>query len=242
MLSLGMLATATQGRYTLQVTPDWTEPLCVYAVAVANPGERKSSVIAALTRPAAEYETERREAEAADVARSKARASALEKAHQAAESRFASGKGSSLEDVLNAAQEAEQAQSEIKYPYRLLVDDITPERLVDLMAQQGGCVTVVSAEGGIFDAMAGRYDKTTNIDAYLKAHAGDTLTVDRIGRPPNHIPSPRLSMLLTVQPDVLQGLMGNNTFRGRGLCGRFLYAICKSKVGHREITPPTCPR
>ena len=58
---------------------------------------------------------------------------------------------------------------------------------------------------------------------------------------PNSIPNPRLSMLLAVQPDVLRGLMGNSTFRGRGLCGRYLYAMCRSKVGHREITPPPVP-
>ena len=120
---------------------------------------------------------------------SKARASALEEAHQAAENKFANGKAA-LDDVLNAAQEAEQARSELVYPYRLLVDDATPEKLVDLMEQQDGCITVVSAEGGVFDMMAGRYDKTTNIDVYLKAHAGDPLTVDRIGRPPTTSPTP----------------------------------------------------
>lgn len=231
---------AVQSRYMVQITPDWREPLCLYTVAVAPPGERKSAVIGALTRPAIEYERERREAEAADVAQSKARASALDKAHQAAETRFASGKGT-LEDVLNAAQEAEQARSDMKYPYRLLVDDATPEKLADLMAQQGGCITISSAEGGVFDMMAGRYDRSANLDIYLKAHCGDPITVDRIGRPPNHIPAPRLSMLLTVQPDVLQGLIGNGTFRGRGLCGRFLYSVCRSKVGHRDINPPPIP-
>lgn len=240
VLSLGVLAMTAQGRYTVQVKQGWEEPLCLYTVAVAPPGERKSAVIGALTRPAIEYEAERRTAEAADVAQSKARASALEKARQAAEGKFASGKGS-LEDVLNAAQEAEQARSKLVYPYRLLVDDATPEKLVDLMEQQGGCITVVSAEGGVFDMMAGRYDKTTNIDVYLKAHAGDPLTVDRIGSPPNHIPTPRLTMLLTVQPDIISGIMSNNTFRGRGLCGRFLYTICQSKVGHRDIDPPPVP-
>ena len=43
------------------------------------------------------------------------------------------------------------------YPFRLLVDDTTPEKLVDLMDQQGGSITVCSAEGGVFDAIAGRY-------------------------------------------------------------------------------------
>ncbi|WP_366558969.1 YfjI family protein [Flavonifractor sp. An306] len=240
VLSLGVLAMTAQSRYTVQVAPDWSEPVCLYTVAVAPPGERKSAVISALTRPAIEYEAERRTAEAADVAASKARASALEKAHQAAENKFANGKAT-LVDVLNAAEEAAQASSELVYPYRILVDDATPEKLVDLMEQQDGCITVVSAEGGVFDMMAGRYDKTTNIDVYLKAHAGDPLTVDRIGRPPNHIPNPRLTMLLSVQPNIISGVMSNNTFRGRGLCGRYLYAICKSKVGHRDIDPPPVP-
>lgn len=35
--------------------------------------------------------------------------------------------------------------------------------------------------------------------------------------------------------------MDNATFRGRGLCGRFLYAMCKSKVGRREISPEPVP-
>lgn len=121
------------------------------------------------------------------------------------------------------------------------MDDTTPEKLVDLMDMQGGSITVASAEGGVFDSMAGRYDKGANFDVYLKGHAGDPITVDRIGRKPNHIKAPRLTMMLTIQPEVLSGLMGNATMRGRGLCGRFLYVMCKSKVGRRAISPASVP-
>jgi hypothetical protein len=65
--------------------------------------------------------------------------------------------------------------------------------------------------------------------------------VERIGRSPNYIQRPKLTMMLTIQPEVLHGLMGNATFKGRGLCGRFLYAMCKSKVGAREIDPAPVP-
>ena len=109
------------------------------------------------------------------------------------------------------------------------------------MELQGGCITVASAEGGVFDSIAGRYDRAANFDIYLKGHAGDTISVDRIGRKSNYIAKPRLTMILTIQPSVLYGLMDNATFRGRGLCGRFLYAMCKSKVGRREVSPPLCP-
>lgn len=242
LLSLGVLATAFQSRYEVEITPDWREPLCLYTVAVAAPGERKSGVLSALTKPIYEYEAEQREFEAVEIAQNQAERDMLDKALQAAKGEAVKGKGNSAEkraEVLELS--AQLAQFKDKHPFRLLVDDTTPEKLVDIMEAQGGCITVSSAEGGVFDSMTGRYDKGANFDVYLKGHAGDPITVDRIGRKSNHIPVPRLSMMLAIQPHVLNGLMGNPAFRGRGLCGRFLYAVCKSKVGRRETSPAPIP-
>lgn len=238
ILSLGVLATAFQSKFTVEITPDWKEPLCLYCVAVAPPGERKTAVISALTKPIYEYEAEQRGLEAVEIAQNQTERALLEKALEAAKNSATKGKGNFTEKRAEALElSAQLAQFKDMHPFRLLADDTTPEKLVDLMDMQGGCITVCSAEGGIFDSMAGRYEKGANFDVYLKGHSGDTIVVDRIGRRMNSIPNPRLTMLLTIQPEVLSGLMGNTTFRGRGLCGRFLYAMCKSKVGHREISP-----
>ena len=70
-LSLGVLATAFQRRYEVEVTRDWREPLCLYSSAVAPPGERKSAVISALNKPIYEYEAEVRAAEAARLHRTR---------------------------------------------------------------------------------------------------------------------------------------------------------------------------
>ena len=243
ILSLGVLSTAFQSKYEVEITPDWREPLCLYTVAVAPPWERKSAVISALTRPVYEYEAERRELEAAEIAQNQTERALLEKALQAAQTRATKGKkadqDAGREEAL--ALSAELAEFQDKHPFRLLVDDTTPEKLVYIMDMQGGCITVASAEGGVFDSMSGRYDRGANFDVCLKGHAGDPITVDRIGRKPNHIKDPRLTMMLTIQPKVLSGLMGNATMRGRGLCGRFLYVMCKSKVGRRAISPAPVP-
>lgn len=242
VLSLGILATAFQSRYEVEITPDWKEPLCLYPVAIAPPGERKSAVISALSGPVYDYEAMRREFEAVEIAQNQTERALLEKALQNAQNQATKKKGSfevNKEEAL--ALSAQLAEFKDKHPYRLLVDDTTPEKLVDIMDTQNGCITVASAEGGVFDALAGRYDKGANFDVYLKGHAGDPITVDRIGRKPNHIKHPRLTMILTIQPEVLNGLMDNATFRGRGLCGRFLYAVCKSKVGRRDIDPMPIP-
>lgn len=242
ILSLGVLATAFQAKYEAEITPDWREPLCLYPVAVAPPGERKSAVISALTKPIYEYEAQQRELEAAEIEQNRTERDLLERALAEAKKKAVSKPGSydsGRDEALALA--AQLAEFKDKHPFRLLVDDTAPEKLVDLMDTQGGCITVCSAEGGVFDSMAGRYDKGASFDVYLKGHAGDPITVDRIGRKPNYIPKSRLTMVLTIQPEVLCGLMNNPAFRGRGLCGRFLYAICKSKVGRRNVSPPPVP-
>ena len=242
LLSLGVLATAFQSRYEVEITPDWREPLCLYCVAVAPPGERKSAVISALTRPIYEYERQQQELDAAEIERNRTERDLLEGELQAAKSAATKGKGDRAAARQRALELSEELASfETLHEYRLLADDSTPEKLIDLMEKQKGCITVCSAEGGIFDAMQGRYEKSANLDIYLKAHAGDPVVVDRVGRKNNRVDNPRLSMMLTIQPEVLAGLMDNATFRGRGLCGRFLYAMCKSKVGHRNVTPEPVP-
>jgi hypothetical protein len=243
VLSLGVLATALQSKFDLEVTSDWKEPLCLYTVANAPPGERKSAVIGALTKPVYSYEAERREAEAIEIRQNQDERSMLEQRLEAAKKAAAKAKG---DNALAAREEALEISAELAefkdmHPFRALVDDTTPEKLVDIMDTQDGCITVSSAEGGLFDSMSGRYDKSSNFDVYLKGHAGDPITVDRIGRKPNYVKEPRLTMMLTIQPEVVNGLMNNATLRGRGLCGRFLYVKCKSKVSRRNVNPPPIP-
>lgn len=48
-------------------------------------------------------------------------------------------------------------------------------------------------------------------------------------------------MGLAIQPDVLEEIGQNKHFRGRGLIARFLFAICKSHVGHRERQTKSLP-
>lgn len=238
LLSLGVLSALYQSRFDVEITPDWREPLCLYCAAVAPPGERKSAVISALTKPIYEYEAEQRELDAEEIEKNKTERAILEGQLQAAK-QAAIKDGKQRQRALDLS--AQLADFQDLHEQRWLVDDTTPEKLVEMMERQNGSLTVCSAEGGIFDAMQGRYDKAANFDIYLKSHAGDPVIVDRIGRRSNYIQSPRLTMMLTIQPEVLAGLMSNTTFRGRGLCGRFLFSMCNSKVGARKVSPPPIP-
>ncbi len=238
ILSLGVLSTAFQHKYVIQITPDWAEPLCLFIVAVASPAERKSAVINALTEPIYNFEVKKQKENASEIARNQEEREVLEKEKKAAEAEVIKG-GANADAMRGRALDlaAKLDAFEDLRPLRLLVDDVTPEKLIDIMDGQDGSITVCSTEGGVFGAMRGRYSSQPSLDVYLKGHAGDPVSVDRIGRGANHISAPRLTMILTIQPVVLQGLMDDASFRGRGLCGRFLYSICRSKIGNRISSP-----
>ena len=95
----------------------------------------------------------------------------------------------------------------------------------------------------MFDMMAGRYAQGggPNLGVYLKGHAGDTLRVDRKGRPPEHVDRPALTVGLAVQPEVLRQIADRPGFRGRGLLARFLWSLPAGTVGRRQVGAAPVP-
>lgn len=229
--ALAILALCEQGKFRIRGKADWTEPLNLFVVIVAEPSERKSAVISFMTKPLNCFEAEYNKQNAAELEASKMKKRILERRQRALEDKAAKGK---VEDG-----ELEQLAQQIatykeKTPLRLYVDDVTTEKLTSVLAEGGGKAAIVSAEGGIFDMLSGIYTKNVNIDVMLKGHSGDSIRVDRIGRNSESIMNPALTVLLAVQPNVLSGMMQNGTFRGRGLTARFLYCIPTSIVGQRK--------
>jgi hypothetical protein len=123
------------------------------------------------------------------------------------------------------------------------VDDVTPEKLAGLLADQGGRMLQASAEGTLFEIVKGRYAEggKANVEVYLKGHAGDALRVDRVGRPADVVERPALSVALAVQPDVIRGLAERATLKHRGFLARWMYALPVSLVGRRTIAARPVP-
>lgn len=236
--ALGVGSLCSQGKYFIQGNADWAEPLNIYTVVILPPAERKSSVLSVMIRPVEEYEKEENSRRNAGIIESQMVLSRLEKEKRSLVERASKGKATE-EEV--RAKATEIAKYEPVKPLRLFVDDVTSEKLTSVLAENKGRAAVVSAEGGIFDIISGLYSRNVNIDVFLKGHSGDTIRVDRIGRASESIIHPALTMVLAVQPEVLNGLMSNNTFRGRGLTARFLYSMPKSTVGSRSFSTKPIP-
>lgn len=236
--ALGVVSLCSQGKYFIRGNADWAEPLNTYTVVILPPAERKSSVLSMMIRPVEVFEKLENERRSPEIVKSQMELSKLEKEKRSLVERASKGKATE-EDIKNKAKKI--AEYEPVKPLRLFVDDVTSEKLTSVLAENKGRAAVVSAEGGIFDIISGLYSRNVNIDVFLKGHSGDTIRVDRIGRASESIIHPALTMVLAVQPEVLNGLMSNNTFRGRGLTARFLYSMPKSTVGSRSFSTEPIP-
>lgn len=225
--SLAVIAGTVHGKFKIRGKPDYYEPLNIYALIIANPGERKSAIINAMTKHVHEFEREVNKSRQSEIDRQKIEISTKEKQIK------------KLEDTNKADEayflkaECRELEEEQVKPLRLIADDVTSEALTSLLADNDGRLSVISAEGGFFDTLAGKYSNTVSIDTVLKAHCGDSIRVDRRGRPPEYIPNPTLTILLAVQSNVIEGMFDNGAFRGRGLTARFLYCKPNSMVGYR---------
>ncbi len=245
MLALSALAAACAKTVLVQLAPDWREPVNLFTATAMAPGERKSAVFAEVARPLADFEAAETARIAPLVAEAMGRRKIAEQALAKAQKDAAVAPPNEQAALLSAADRMarELAATEVPTLPRLVVDDCSPERLASLLAEQGGRLAVMAAEGDVFDLMAGRYSATgaPNFGVYLRGHAGDELRVDRVGRLPEFVPAPALTVGLAIQPAVVHGLAALPGFRGRGLLGRFLYAMPDSLVGRRAVDPPPLP-
>jgi hypothetical protein len=243
VVCLGVFATAAGGRAVVEVQPGWTEPLNLYAVPALDPGSRKSAVFREMTQPILDAEQALRETASADIQQAAVdREIAQEAARRAILDAAKSGTDDDKADAIAKAQLAREIKTPV-WP-RLIADDVTAEALTSLLAEQGGRMAVLSAEGDLFDIMSGRYSRdgqVPNLGIFLKGHAGDLLLVDRKGREPERIDHPALTVIVTIQPQVLVDIARKPVLRGRGLLARVLYSLPRDIVGYRRIHVTAVP-
>lgn len=149
-----------------------------------------------------------------------------------------------MEEIEKLQIEYKELEEKMTKPLRLMADNCTLEALTSLLADNDGKISLISAEGGIFDILNGQYNNsksTPSIDTLLKAHCKENIRVDRKGRESENIESPTMTIFLAVQEIVLENFISNDTFRKRGLNARFLYCVPTSKVGTRKYRTEEIP-
>ena len=240
VFALAIVGVVLQGR--IEAFAWWAEPVNLFAAVAMDPGSRKSAVVGHVLAPIIDAEQDEAIRMKPEIRAAKVKIKILDDRVASAQAQASKAKDAfDLDAGMQAAIRAAEERDEVTMPVakRFFGDDVTPEKLIGLMADHGGRFAVISAEGGPFDMMAGRYADSPNFDVYLKGHAGDPIRVDRMGRQGEQINRPTLSIALAIQPEVVRNLADKPGFRGKGLLGRFLFVVPASRVGSRKIRPGT---
>lgn len=122
-------------------------------------------------------------------------------------------------------------------PPRISCEDVTSEKLADLLAQNQEQLASLSPDGGsIVNLLLGRYNKLDRTDEglYLKAFSGDNCRVDRKSGGSTSLQRPCLTAFWLVQPDKIATLLGERSLTDGGMVPRLL--LCDTKAEPRYIT------
>ena len=235
LCALGVLATLLQRRFEVDCGTH-TEPLPIWGASVSPSGTRKTAVAGAFQRPLLDWEKRRADAMRREIARNNAVRDTSLKRIESLKLQAGKAKPEDLEAIrTDIENEHLNMPDELRAPM-LFVEDVTPETLQKLLAEQGGRMGVLSDEPGLFRILGGLYSGGggASLEVFLKGHAGSALKVHRAARSV-FVDRPAVSMSLMVQPDLMADLAGSNQFRASGLMARFLWAVPVTNVGKRNV-------
>lgn len=244
LMAFSVLGLALAKKVTVRVRPGWIEPVNIWTMTTMEPANRKSAVVRDLMDPVVVFQRDEALRLAPSIRDALARRKIIEARCEYTRTRAAKAMPPDAQrltdETLRLTQEA--AAVDVPVSPKLWTDDCTPEMMGSLLSEHEGRMAIISAEGNIFELMAGRYSKgRPNIGVYLAGHAGDPYMVDRRGRPSEYVPQAAVTIGITVQREVLRGLAERPAFRGCGLLARFLYSVPKSWLGRRKSEPPAVP-
>ncbi|MFD6071007.1 YfjI family protein [Amycolatopsis lurida] len=246
-LALATLSTAAGGRVMVKVRDGWSEQTTLFTVVIMEPSARKSPVFTLMTEPIRTLERTLREEARHSIETARMQQQMAESARDKAQKKAATITGEELTDqqaqeeaIADAVDAALQADAiAIPHPPQLIADDVTPQKVATILAQQDGRLAVLSDEGTIFEIVAGRYSGNVNAEVFLKGYSGTELRVDR-GDRSEYVARPALTLGLTIQPTVIEDLPPK--LRGNGFLARILFARPIPLSGRRKIRPDPIPQ
>ena len=208
----------------------------LWPCAAMEPGNRKTSVMAEMTRPLIEYEREKSLAAKDEIKRAESDRKTVEARILSLRSQAAKAESSKYQELCHEIEQLELALPPVPSYPRLITQDVTPERTASMLQEQGERLAIFSDEGGIFDTIGGRYSNgMANVDIYCKGWDGSFVKVDRGSRPPVELDRPCLTMCICPQPVVFAGLAADPTLRRKGFFARPLYMLPSSQLGYRTL-------
>lgn len=242
MTVLGTVAAAATKQFKVSPKDGWFEPVNIYTLIALPPANNKTQVFNNCTEPLVEWEREQAVILGPEIKKQQSERKTQEKIIESRRAVVAKEKNSVRQrELINEIAEMEKNLIDSQVLPQLFANDATPEALSNNVREQGGRFAIFSDEGGIVETMSGLYTGgTANVDILLKGIDGGHIRVRR--KDHNFDINPFLTIVLTVQPVIIQNMQSKKAFNGNGMLERFLYVLPKSKLGYRTHNTPTVPQ
>lgn len=248
IMALGAISASVVGRYVVEVRPGFEEPCHTQTYCELGSGNRKSAVTRKVIQPIHDWERARAADDRIELAKFKSASRIRDLQLKKLESQSANPPPPGKPEIKDLGLQIDALNKEIandREPAitQRIYDDVTPEKLVQEMAQQGGAAAIISAEGGYFSNLP-RYaegNAASAVQPVLKGHAGDQFPVHRMGRAAHIIPRACLSLAVSLQRAVILELGQMKGVKDRGVAARLLPSHPLSPVGSRRTSAETTP-
>jgi len=239
MSILGVISVCAAKYFKVSPKDGWEEPVNIYTLIALPPANNKSLVLKECTKPLVDWEKEQATQLEDEINRKRSERKTQEKIIDGLRVKAARAKNPSEQhQLIDEIVTLETNLVEIPVLPSLFTNDATPEALAILAHEQGGRFAIFSDEGGIMETLSGLYSHgNANVDILLKGIDGGEVRIKRKDRGLNI--NPYLTILLTVQPTIIQNMGYKRAYSGNGVLERFLYVIPKSKLGFRTHDKPS---
>lgn len=235
---LGTISAVIVGHCDIPFNGTHREPAQLYTLFVGSSGTMKTSVIRHFMKPATDYLRKNNDLTIkANYAISK-QVDELKKQLSAEQNK----KSGNLERIRELSEQIEQKRKETHKAFPVPWDDVTPESLLNAMQFSRGTANIATAEGNIINVLVGRsYTQrgaVQNLDVFLKGADAESIHNFRVTTGEIDIPRADLSVLLGIQPDLLERLCTSPDAVGRGLAQRFLVYTQGEDITDIDHTQP----
>jgi putative DNA primase/helicase len=242
--ALSALSLATQHLANVRRAEGLTSPVSIYTLAVAESGERKTSVDKHFTSAISAWESYQAELLKDDIKRQYVN-------HQAWTMQFEGLKQKIKETAKNQkpVDALTRQLNELKFDEpeairvpRLIYGDVTPEQLAFSLSKGWPSAGVLSSEAGIVFGSHGMSGDSAmrSMSQINVLWEGGKLNIDRRTSDSYSVQDARLTMGLAVQADTVKNFFDNSKqlARGTGFTARFLIAWPDSTQGNRMYKEP----
>ncbi|MDE6788472.1 MAG: DUF3987 domain-containing protein, partial [Ruminococcus sp.] len=191
---LSVLSLCVQGKAVVKhPINSHTQPLCLYTLTVAPPGEKKSGALKEFKRPVEKFQKAYNNAHALDFAEYASKIELLEKQRSVA---IKKGDEITLKDCDRDLLALKQNPV---YPVTFSLDDVTPESLANEMYRNRNRMGILASEGAVIDILTGIYSGgVSNISLFLDSYDGNSYDLSRQTRGQLHLENPLLAIGLMV--------------------------------------------